>query len=126
MLKPITFSSLIELIENDTELLARRRRDIVSAIRTFARVLDISIEHGPVGIRPHRSKLENFEPEMADMSRKRWSNIRSDYRFALERYGFQERRPRPKDRPPLDETLQRDPTPAWYGRIHAPHPGAGV
>ncbi len=99
-LEATTFANLLDRVRGDTGLSANRRRDLASAIRTFVRLLDLDPAHAEAGIKPHRAKIQKFYPASAGISRKRWSNIRSDLGFALDRYRVKYRRPSPRDLSP--------------------------
>ena len=94
----LTFAGLLQLIEFDAELAARRRRDLASSVKSFARLLGIDMERSTAGIAPYRDRLDRFDPAVAGVSRKRWANIRSDVMTAFKRYGIRQgARPAPSD-----------------------------
>src|SRR5712691_5923473 len=90
----ITLAGLIARIQTDDGLPAIRQRDLISAVRSFARLLELDLAHAAAGLAPHRARLRRFVPEAAGIGRKRWSNIRSELSSAFDRYGIQDRRPR--------------------------------
>jgi hypothetical protein len=51
----LTFVGLLRLIETDAELLARRKRDLMSNLRSFARLLEIDMERSRPASFPSRT-----------------------------------------------------------------------
>jgi len=94
----LTFVGLLRLIETDADLPTRRKRDLMSNLRSFARLLEIDMEHSLAGIAPYRERLDGFDPVAAGVTSKRWANVRSDVTAALDRYGIRKgERPTPSD-----------------------------
>ena len=83
-----TFADLIALIEKDEELIAQKRRDVLSALRTLARLIEKEPSEIPANARWLRRRLERLHPKQADISKKRFANIRSDLAFALRHAGL--------------------------------------
>ena len=97
----LSFAGLLRWIEFDVDLSPKRKRDLTSSLRSFCRLLDINLEHSTAGIAPYRDKLNIFDPAIAGISRKRWSNIRSDVSAAFSRYSIRQgARPAPSDLSP--------------------------
>lgn len=103
--KARTFADLIARVEADGQLTKRRRTDLHSSIRSFLRHLgrDASLASDAPSIRAH---LERFNPTIAGVGTKRWSNVRSDVLFVLRRYSAPRRAPLPKDLSPTWRALQ--------------------
>jgi hypothetical protein len=94
----LTLAGLLQLIEFDAELSPRRKRDLASSLKSFARLLDLDMERSVAGIAPYRDRLDRFDPGVAGISRKRWANIRSDVMAVFDRYGIRRGgRPAPSD-----------------------------
>lgn len=83
-----TFADLIALIEKDEELIAQKRRDVLSALRTLARLIEKEPSEIPANARWLRRRLERLHPKQADISKKRFSNIKSDLAFAMRHAGL--------------------------------------
>jgi hypothetical protein len=86
----LTFAGLVRLIKFEMDLSPKRKRDLTSSLRSFCRLLDVSLEHSMAGIAPYRDKLNRFDPTAAGISHKRWSNIRSDVMACLGRYNIRQ------------------------------------
>ena len=84
-------SSLAEVLTSvtaNTPISLRRRQEVCSSLRSLARLLGQPLEAIPAHHRWLRERLKNLYPEQAGMSRKRFANIKSDLRFALEHAGI--------------------------------------
>ena len=104
--KPATFNDLINIIHNDEELTTTRCRDVTSAIRRFIGLLEIDLTSA-AGVRAYRDRIDAFQPERQGLKARRWSTIRSDVGFALDRYGIVERhRPLPDELSPAWRALR--------------------
>ena len=105
-----TLSDLLRAVRDDPELTEVRRRNVASSIRRFGAVLDQDLAVAPATFPFFRQAIQRFHPADADLTRKRWSTIKSDVTFALGRYGAKRRAPLPRDLMPSWRTLQ--------GKIH--------
>ncbi len=101
-----TFAWVLDQIERDQDLPATRRRDYASAVRTFARVVDIDLERSVASIVLYRPRFQNFSPASANMTPKRWSNVLSDLRSVLAHLGVIDRRPSVNDLSPAWQELR--------------------
>jgi integrase len=86
-------AQLLAVVDADASLTARRRRDLRSAFRTLARVLDDDLERLPADRAQLRERLSGVHPAQAGLSTKRWHNVRSELSFAL---GYVGSPPRPR------------------------------
>jgi integrase len=82
-----TFADLIRAIDGDDTLSATRRRDLKSAIRTFSGKLNLIISEAPASMDYVRKQIDGVHPKQLGIKAKRWQNILSDLRFAINRYG---------------------------------------
>src|SRR5215468_7419327 len=73
----ITLATVISRIESDPMVEARKRGEMLSALRTICRVLDAPPATVPAEPRNLRLRLENISPAATGLSRGRWANIRS-------------------------------------------------
>jgi integrase len=73
-----TLADVINGIEANDSLSESRRRDICSAVRTLARLLNKSPEEVPASPSWLRRRLNNVHPRQAGMSAKRFANVKSD------------------------------------------------
>src|SRR6266851_54473 len=104
---------LRERVKADPELGERRKRELLSALSSYARYLNIDPEHGDPTFAVNRTKIERFAPASADIGQRRWSNILSDVTVTFRRYGIPVRlRPLPSNLSPewraLRDTLRHD------------------
>lgn len=88
-----TLADLLGLVTSDTSLKETRRRNVASAIRRFAEVLDQDLAVAPASFPFFRQAILRFHPDDAGLRRDRWSTIKSDVAFALKRYGAPTRAP---------------------------------
>ena len=72
----LSLADLIPLIQNGN-LTALQKRDMVSAVKAVARVLEAELEQVPARTGDLRRRLEQVSPEAIGMSVARWRNIRS-------------------------------------------------
>lgn len=82
---PLTLADLIDAITADLSLTQTRRRNLVSSIRTFARVLDAEPDAILTEPSTLRALLRNAQPVRIGIRAKRWANIRSDLTAAIKR-----------------------------------------
>lgn len=83
---PLTLQDLLNRITADNELTQRRRQDVRSSIKKFAKLLGLSLATLPADPHAYRRRLETFLPKANRIGPKRWQNVRSDVQFALNRY----------------------------------------
>jgi len=100
-----TLADLFCSIEADSELTSAKRRNLASSIRRFADVTGKTLQ-SEASFPAVRMGLIRANPAASGVSRKRWSNIKSDLRFALERYGAPSRAPVRKDLSPAWQALR--------------------
>jgi integrase len=73
----ITIATVIQRLESNQALDARKRGEMLSALRTICRLLDTAPGAVPAEPRNLRKRLEAISPAACGLSRGRWSNIRS-------------------------------------------------
>jgi hypothetical protein len=101
----VTLETVLDRLAANTELAARRKRDLRSAVTCFAKLVDQPPAAIPMDLAAIRQKLDSIEPAWAKISRKRWANIRSDLLAAIHASGL---RPMLKTAAiPLDESWTR-------------------
>jgi len=91
---PFTLEALGHRIASDTGLPKTRRRDIQSALLTFAKVLDRSLAELPADRRWVTQHLRSIHPARHGLSKKRWQNVCADLSFALDYAGWSNLKPR--------------------------------
>ncbi len=85
-------SSVIELITDDPDLTATRRRDMISGLRRMATALGQDPSNVPVDPKWLQPRLEAVAPAAIGLSPKTWSNLISNARAALAHLGIVGRR----------------------------------
>ena len=83
-----TFADLLTDIETDGTLTPVRRRDLRSSIRSFCNRLHLQAEEAPATWPTVARRIAGQHPKQLDLSLKRWQNMLSDIRFAINRYGL--------------------------------------
>lgn len=83
-----TLQTVLDRLAADPELSASRKRDLRSAVTSFATLLDQTPAAIPMDLAAIRRKLDTIEPAWAKVSRKRWSNLRSDLGGAIAASGL--------------------------------------
>src|SRR6266478_1680879 len=83
----IKAAAVTERVGTDPILGERRKRELLSALSSYAKYLNIDPEHGDPTFAANRTKIERFAPASADIGDKRWSNILSDVTVTFRRYG---------------------------------------
>ena len=78
-----SLAAVIAALRQREDLPATRRRDLVSAVRTTARLLRRAPEHLPAAVPALRAALAGVHPVAAGISAKRFANIRADLAAAL-------------------------------------------
>ena len=86
------FAEVMERISSDKSLSATKRRDVVSSIRCLMRLLDLDPTRTPASLGAIRERMAGLHPAQADMSPKRFANIKADVGFALRYLGLAESR----------------------------------
>src|SRR6516164_3099216 len=84
---PITDASslagVIVRIQQDAELTAARRRDLVSSVLRVSAVTGVDPRSAPASLRFMRPLINAVHPAKHNLSPKTWSNLRSNFRAAL-------------------------------------------
>src|SRR5258708_24931357 len=115
---PVTIALLRQRVKTDLTLGERRKRELLSALNSYAKYLNINPEHGDATFAANRTKIERFAPAIADIGQRRWGNILSDMTVTFRRYGVavpprplpghpRPRGRRPQRTPPQDPPLLR-------------------
>jgi len=78
-----TLADLIEALARNDRLSKTRQRDLISAVKTAARLSNRRSEEIPANARELRERLARVHPTQANMSSKRLANIKSDLAAAL-------------------------------------------
>lgn len=82
-----TLADVLALIQVNPGLTPARCRDVASSLRTLARALGREPREVPAATDWLRARIQGLHHEQIGLSKKRWQNVRSDLRFALERAG---------------------------------------
>ena len=80
---PLTLAEVIAAAKAAPDLTDRRRQDIVSAVRTVARLLQSDPARIPASPRLLSGRLSEIPPAAHGMSQARWNNVRSLLRAGL-------------------------------------------
>ena len=83
----LTVGELIARIDADLELGSRQKREIASALRQVPKWLNRLPDEVPANAAFLRKALENFHPDHAGISTRRFQNVVSKVRFALKHCG---------------------------------------
>jgi integrase len=103
----ISINLLRERVANDPDLGERRKRELLTGLKSYARYLNIDLAGGDPTFPANRIKIERFVPASADIGDRRWSNILSDVTFVFRRCGIGVRlRPLPADLDPAWRALR--------------------
>lgn len=79
-----TLADVMERLEQaDLKLAPNRRRDLISSLRCAARLMGRSPSEVSIAPRSLRAALQKIHPAQANISKKRWANVKSDLRRAL-------------------------------------------
>ena len=92
----LTMADLIGFVEQDAELTATKRRNLTSSIRRFVEIVRGTLQM-PASFSVLRNASRSVSPAAAGIGRSRWSNIRSDLKFILDRSDAPTRAPLRKD-----------------------------
>lgn len=90
-----TLADLLAAVTTDGKLPERRRREIASSLRTLSRLLGRPLDRLPAHPAWLRERLARVSAAQGGLSKGRFSNVKSDLRFALRQAGMVKvRRPR--------------------------------
>jgi integrase len=79
----VSFGHVLERLNADGTLSPSRRRDLRSAVTTYAKLIERAPNSIPLDFREIRRTLDSMVPAAAKVSRKRWANLRSDLVAAI-------------------------------------------
>src|SRR5262245_53994935 len=82
-----TMAELMVAIERDPILSATRKRDLVSAVRSFCRLLKLEPSATPASHAYFRRHVQRFNHLTAGTSRKTFQNVQALVSAALQRFG---------------------------------------
>jgi integrase len=85
---PATMQAVLDRLARDGVLSDTRRRDLRSAITSFAKLRGQPPAAIPLDLADIRRTLDRMVPAQAQISRKRWANLRSDLARAIEASGM--------------------------------------
>jgi integrase len=85
---PVTLQTVIDRLAAHPTLTTSRRRDLRSAVISFAKLRDQPPAAIVLNLDDVRRTLDALVPARAKISRKRWSNIRSDLAAAIDASGL--------------------------------------
>src|SRR5438874_5791030 len=85
---PATLQSVLDRLAGERALSDSRKRDLRSAILSFAKLKGQPPAAIPLDLSDIRRTLESMVPAGAQISAKRWSNLRSDLARAIEASGL--------------------------------------
>jgi hypothetical protein len=85
---PITLQNVLDRLATDGALSDTRRRDLRSAITSFAKLAEKPPAAIPLDLAEIRTTLNGMLPARAQISRKRWTNLRSDLAAAIAASGL--------------------------------------
>jgi hypothetical protein len=86
--QPLTLQDVIDGVNANPILLATRRRDLRSAVTRFAALTGSTPAFVSLDLAAIRSVLDLMVPMQANVSRKRWANLRSDLSAAIAASGL--------------------------------------
>jgi len=78
-----TLADLIEALAGNERLSKTRRRDLICAVNTAARLANRRPEEIAANARELRERLARIHPTLANMTAKRLANVKSDLAAAL-------------------------------------------
>jgi integrase len=87
-LAQFTLQDVLDGVANNASLSPTRRRDLRSAVLSYAALIDSSPPYVSLDLAAIRSVLDLMVPIQAKMSRKRWANLRSDLSAAIAASGL--------------------------------------
>ena len=113
---PTTLQSVLDRLAANDDLSASRKRDLRSAVTSFAKLCEQPPAAIALDLADIRKTLDGIVPAQARISRKRWANLRSDLAAAIEASGL---RPMLRTRyVELDEAWARIVEPASQLLLH--------
>ena len=83
-----TLQDVLDGVADNASLCPTRRRDLRSAVLSFAALMDSSPPYVALDLAAIRSVLDLMVPIQAKVSRKRWANLRSDLSAAIAASGL--------------------------------------
>ena len=83
-----TFADVMMQISTDRALSATRRRDLLSSVRCLFRLMEIEPAATPASLGAIRERLKRIHPVQANISTKRFANIKADVAFTLRHLGL--------------------------------------
>lgn len=83
----LTFADVMARLLSDTALPATRRRDLLSSVRCLIQLMEVEPTTTPASLGAIRARLRRFHPAQANVSKKRFANIKADVAFALRHLG---------------------------------------
>ena len=83
-----TLQTILDRLAGHAGLSQTRKRDLRSAVTCFARLLGQPPAAIPLALADIRRVLDSMVPARAQISRKRWANLRSDLAAAIEASGL--------------------------------------
>jgi integrase len=86
---PVTLKDVVDRLTANPDLSDTRKRDLRSAVVIYGKLKDEPLSAIPLDLAAIRRTLEGIVPAQAKVSRKRWSNLRSDLAAALDASGLQ-------------------------------------
>ncbi len=99
----VTLQTVLDRLATDPALIPSRKRDLRSAVTSFAKLVNQPPAAIALDLAVIRQKLDSTEPAWAKISRKRWANIRSDLVAAIHSSGLR----------PMLKTAQIELDDAW-------------
>jgi hypothetical protein len=83
-----TLENVLDGVANNASLSPTRRRDLRSAVLSYAALIASGPSHISLDLAAIRSVLDLMAPIQAKISRKRWANLRSDLSAAIAASGL--------------------------------------
>ena len=85
---PLTLQDVNDRLAADPALTSNRKRDLRSALKSYAKLRDETLGCLPLDLATIRETLDSMVAAQALVSRKRWANLRSDLGAAIEASGL--------------------------------------
>ena len=85
---PATLQTILDRLAGHAGLSETRKRDLRSAVTSFAKLMGQPPAAIPLDLADIRRTLDSMVPARAQISRKRWANLRSDLAAAIEASGL--------------------------------------
>jgi integrase len=92
----LTLEDLIARVQSDADLPADKARNVVSSIRTFIKVVGCTPQ-AEASFQVSRKCINRANPLSHGVSARHWANVRSNLKFALNRYNAATRAPLRQD-----------------------------